>query len=168
MQVGNDRNPWFALQVHTRRENTVADLLRFRGCDPFLPLHMERRRWSDRIKKVEAPLFPGYLFCRLSDRNQAAALFTYGVIRILGPATCRYRLKRTRWRDTRRSLLPLKNSTPTTTQRATERLATPFALCQASYARRPLTGRSFPLGNRPARPSAAPAHRFTEAGSVTG
>ncbi len=84
MQVGNDRNPWFALQVHARREKTVADLLRFRGCDPFLPLHMERRRWSDRVKKVEAPLFPGYLFCRLSDRNQAAALFTHGVIRILG------------------------------------------------------------------------------------
>ena len=84
MQVGSDRNPWFALQVHTRRERTVADLLRFRGCDPFLPLYMERRRWSDRMKKVEAPLFPGYLFCRLSDRSQAAALFTHGVIRILG------------------------------------------------------------------------------------
>ena len=84
MQVGNDRNPWFALQVHTRREKTVADLLRFRGCDPFLPLHLERKRWSDRMKRVKTPLFPGYLFCRLSDRNQGFALFTPGVIRIIG------------------------------------------------------------------------------------
>ena len=84
MQLGNDRNPWFALQVHMRREKAVADLLRFQGCEPFLPLHTERKRWSDRMKRVKTPLFPGYLFCRLSDRSQATAIFTPGVVRIIG------------------------------------------------------------------------------------
>ncbi len=76
--------PWFALQVHTKHELSVADFLRSRGYDPFVPVYPCRKRWSDRIKVVDAPLFPGYMFCRLNLRYRLPALMTPGVIRIVG------------------------------------------------------------------------------------
>jgi transcriptional antiterminator RfaH len=62
----------------------VANFLSGRGYEPFVPLYQSRRRWSDRIKIVEAPLFPGYLFCRFDIDNRLPVLTTPGVIRIVG------------------------------------------------------------------------------------
>jgi transcription antitermination factor NusG len=61
---------WYALRVQTRRANAAAAALRGKGFEEFLPVYSCRRRWSDREKIVELPLFPGYIFCRidLSDR----------------------------------------------------------------------------------------------------
>jgi transcription antitermination factor NusG len=42
------------------------------------------RRWSDRVKEVEVPLFPGYLFCRMNPHNRLPVLTTPGVIQIVG------------------------------------------------------------------------------------
>lgn len=56
---------WFVIQVRPRYEKIVASVLRAKGYEEFLPLHTARRRWSDRTKELEVPLFPGYLFCRL-------------------------------------------------------------------------------------------------------
>jgi hypothetical protein len=50
--------PWFALQVRARFEQGVADHLDGKGYELFLPLYKCRKRWSDRVKEVEAPLFP--------------------------------------------------------------------------------------------------------------
>lgn len=76
--------PWFALQVRTRQETGVADQLSGQGYERFLPLYKVRKRWSDRIKEVEAPLFPGYLFCRFNPHDRLPILKTPGVIQIVG------------------------------------------------------------------------------------
>lgn len=76
--------PWFALQVRTKQELGVANFLRCRGYDPFVPLYRCRKPWSDRMKVVDAPLFPGYMFCRLNLHNRLPALMAPGVIRIVG------------------------------------------------------------------------------------
>jgi transcription antitermination factor NusG len=76
--------PWFALQVRTKHELSVANLLRGIGYAPFVPLYQCRKRWSDRIKVVDAPLFPGYLFCRLNLQNRLPVLMTPGVTQIVG------------------------------------------------------------------------------------
>ena len=60
----HDAGEWFAIQVWTGRESATADHLRSRGYAVFVPRHVERRRWSDRLKCVERPTFPGYAFCR--------------------------------------------------------------------------------------------------------
>ncbi len=76
--------PWFALQVRTQYERGVAEFLRGSGYEWFLPLYKCRKRWSDRIKEVEIPLFPGYLFCRFDPVNRLPILKTPGVIQIVG------------------------------------------------------------------------------------
>ncbi len=75
---------WFALQVWTGREEPCAVQLRARGYDVFLPRYWERRRWSDRIKRIERAMFAGYLFCRMTPLVVAKAIATPGVLRILG------------------------------------------------------------------------------------
>jgi transcription antitermination factor NusG len=76
--------PWFALQVRTRHEAGVADYLQGKGYEYFLPIYKARRRWSDRTKQVNAPLFPGYLFCRFNPQNRLPILKTPGVTQIVG------------------------------------------------------------------------------------
>src|SRR5438477_6730155 len=76
--------PWFAIQVRAKHEAGVAEFLRSRGYDPFLPIHQSRKVWSDRIKVVDSPLFPGYMFCRLNVEDRMPILTAPGVIRIVG------------------------------------------------------------------------------------
>jgi transcription antitermination factor NusG len=76
--------PWFALQVRARHEIGIADYLSNKGYEQFLPLYKCRKRWSDRIKEVDLPLFPGYLFCRFNPQNRLPILKTPGVVRIVG------------------------------------------------------------------------------------
>src|SRR5271155_1067735 len=76
--------PWFALQVRTRQEAGVAQQLSGQGYERFLPLYRLRKRWSDRIKELDAPLFPGYLFCRFNPQDRLPILKTPGVMQIVG------------------------------------------------------------------------------------
>ena len=76
--------PWFALQIRMRHEANVADHLQGKGYEWFLPLYKARRRWSDRVKEVSSPLFPGYLFCRFNPYDRLPILKTPGVTQIVG------------------------------------------------------------------------------------
>ena len=78
------RYPWFALQIRMRHEANVADHLQGKGYEWFLPLYKARRRWSDRVKEVNSPLFPGYLFCRFNPHHRLPILKTPGVTQIVG------------------------------------------------------------------------------------
>jgi transcriptional antiterminator NusG len=77
-------NNWFALQVRSRWESKTSGLLSAKGFETLLPQYTTKRRWSDRCKVVEAPLFPGYLFCRFSVHNRLPVLITPGVISVVG------------------------------------------------------------------------------------
>jgi transcription antitermination factor NusG len=58
--------------------------LRGKGYEWFLPLYTFRKRWSDRVKEIESPLFPGYLFCRFNPQDRLPILKTPGVTQIVG------------------------------------------------------------------------------------
>lgn len=75
---------WFALQVRSRWEGTTAGLLRGKGLETLLPTYTTMRKWSDRFKVVESPLFPGYVFCRFDVHNRLPVLITPGVISVVG------------------------------------------------------------------------------------
>jgi transcription antitermination factor NusG len=52
--------------------------------ESFVPLYLARRRWSDRIKELELPLFAGYVFCRFGGGERAKVLATPGVTSVVG------------------------------------------------------------------------------------
>lgn len=84
MTTASQRFSWFALQVRTRHEPGVAGFLESKGYEIFLPLYTCRKRWSDRVKNVESPLFPGYLFSRFDSQDRLSILTTPGVIQVVG------------------------------------------------------------------------------------
>jgi transcription antitermination factor NusG len=77
-------HPWYVLRVKTNREKSTAYLLRQKGYIDFLPLHTQSRRWSDRLKEMQLPLFPGYVFCRFDPRHRLPILTTPGVLHAVG------------------------------------------------------------------------------------
>src|SRR4029079_14220602 len=75
---------WYALKVRPRFERVAVAHLRSRGYEPFLPTYISKRQWSDRIKSLELPLFPGYLFCQLDLNSRLPILTVPGVNFIVG------------------------------------------------------------------------------------
>lgn len=77
-------SPWFAIAVRTRWERSVERSVSRRGYESLVPVCVERRRWSDRWKDIETPLFPGYVFSRLDTQNRLPILTAPGVLYIVG------------------------------------------------------------------------------------
>ena len=55
---------WYVMYTTSRSEKKVAKRLKEEGWEVYLPLVTELRQWSDRKKKVERPLFNGYVFVK--------------------------------------------------------------------------------------------------------
>jgi len=75
---------WYALHVRPRFENAVETQLGGKGYEVFLPTYVSKRRWSDRVKTIVKPLFPGYVFCRFNVGTRLPILTTPGVNSIVG------------------------------------------------------------------------------------
>ena len=77
---------WYALYTIVRHEKTVNSLLSNKNIETFLPLREVFTQWKDRRKKVQLPLFPGYIFVRIFEKDTRSILNilnTKGVVRIL-------------------------------------------------------------------------------------
>jgi transcription antitermination factor NusG len=70
---------WYALVVKPNHEKAVLAHLKAADFEASLALYRARRRWSDRIKEVTLPLFPGYVFCHFSYEGRLAVLRIPGV-----------------------------------------------------------------------------------------
>lgn len=77
---------WYAAQTRSRHERLVAYHLEARKIDQYLPTITETHVWSDRRKRVEVPLFPGYVFVHINATNERRVeiLKTPGVVRFVG------------------------------------------------------------------------------------
>ena len=75
--------PWFAIRVRARAEQLVGTALSGRGYEIFLPTYLEVRRYASCVKKIDAALFTGYLFCRLNVNRRLPVLSTSGVLHIV-------------------------------------------------------------------------------------
>ncbi len=84
MGMRNQQWPWFAILARTGREKNATLLLENAGYECYLPVIKFTRQWSDRLKEIELPLFPGYLFCRMNPHNRLPVLTTPGVMQIVG------------------------------------------------------------------------------------
>jgi len=84
--INQEPAQWYAVQTRARSEKVIAERLQEQGLNTFLPLITEVRRWSDRKKKIELPLFSCYVFVKLrvSDDDQRLRVYrTNGVFRIV-------------------------------------------------------------------------------------
>jgi transcription antitermination factor NusG len=86
-QVETEGESWFAIETRYRFEKKAATALGEKGVETFLPMRREVRRWSDRRKSIEVPLFPGYVFVRTdgSRMTKLCVLQTEGVMGFVGP-----------------------------------------------------------------------------------
>jgi transcription antitermination factor NusG len=75
---------WYALRVKPQHERTVSYALQKRGIDRYVPLYKSLRRWADSFKELELPIFPGYLFCRLTTSDMPGVLATPAVYQLVG------------------------------------------------------------------------------------
>ena len=75
---------WYALYVKSRHEKSVHSELQQKGIESSLPLMTVTRQWSDRRKKVEVPLFRGYVFVKIDIKNEKfPVLTTSGVVKFV-------------------------------------------------------------------------------------
>ena len=74
---------WYAVRVRSNYESNVSTLLEHKGVEKFLPTYQSRRKWADRIKTLDLPLFPGYVFCRIPMEERNLVLTTGGVVNIV-------------------------------------------------------------------------------------
>ncbi len=71
---------WLAVYTRPRWEKKVNQLLTEKGLESYCPLNKVRRKWSDRVKTVEEPLFKSYVFVKVSDEDRSAVRMTSGAI----------------------------------------------------------------------------------------
>jgi transcriptional antiterminator NusG len=77
---------WYAVRTRSRHEKRVRDELGGRpSVEVFLPLYHRWSWWGDRMKQVDAPLFPGYCFAQFRYTDRLVVLKAFGVIDLVGP-----------------------------------------------------------------------------------
>jgi transcription antitermination factor NusG len=74
---------WYALRVRSNFEQTTSTFLTANGQEAFLPTYRERRRWSDRMKDVDVPLFRGYVFCHMDITRRQAIVQAPGFLNVV-------------------------------------------------------------------------------------
>lgn len=70
--------------MKSRWEGCTALFLSGKGYETFLPEYRLTRRWGSKTRKVSAPLFPGYIFCRFDPQKRLPILVTPGVVSVVG------------------------------------------------------------------------------------
>ena len=71
---------WLAVYSRPRWEKKVTQLLKEKRFECYCPLNKVRRKWSDRVKLVEEPLFKSYVFIKVTDEDRTAVRMTPGVV----------------------------------------------------------------------------------------
>ncbi|KKN04413.1 hypothetical protein LCGC14_1097740 [marine sediment metagenome] len=79
----NGQMNWYVLIVKFRREIQIAQNLERMGIETFCPTIFETRRWSDRKKRIEVPLFKSYVFVRLEEIRRNEVFVVGGIVRYL-------------------------------------------------------------------------------------
>ena len=81
---------WYAIYTQTSRERMARDQIRQLDIEAFLPSYTRLSRWGVRgdVVKVEAPLFPGYMFARFDAASDLGLVKRAGgVSQVIGPGS---------------------------------------------------------------------------------
>jgi transcription antitermination factor NusG len=76
----SEKKNWYAIYTKPRWEKKVNNILLEKGLESYCPLNKVERKWSDRMKTVEEPLFKSYVFVRVNQEEQSKVRMTNGVV----------------------------------------------------------------------------------------
>jgi transcription antitermination factor NusG len=74
------RKNWYVIYTKPRWEKKVYSLLIDKQIEAYCPLNRVRRKWSDRIKWVEEPLFKSYVFVKVTEESLSGVRLINGVV----------------------------------------------------------------------------------------
>ena len=84
IQKSKTSNAWHVLYVRSKHEKSIHDTLQEKGIKSSLPVITVHRQWSDRKKKIQIPLFRGYVFVYIDFKKQRLdVLHTDGVVKFI-------------------------------------------------------------------------------------
>lgn len=78
--MSNTEKQWYALYTKPRWEKKVYKGLSQKGIEAYCPLNKVKRKWSDRMKTIEEPLFKSYVFVKTSELEKTEVRFVDGVL----------------------------------------------------------------------------------------
>jgi transcription antitermination factor NusG len=80
-QLNNKVKNWFALYTKPRHEFKALEQIRALSVEVYLPTIIVKKKWSDRKKKIEEPLFRGYLFIYAGEAERIISMQQPAIIR---------------------------------------------------------------------------------------
>jgi transcription antitermination factor NusG len=81
MSVG--KKNWYAVYTKSRCEKKVHSLFEESGWEAYCPLNRIKKKWSDRVKWVEEPLFKSYVFVKIAEDEKGRVREVSGVVNFL-------------------------------------------------------------------------------------
>ncbi len=72
---------WLAVYTRSRYEKKLLKQLEIMGLECYLPLRVQKKQWSDRVKTIEEPLLRSYLFVKVSNKEYYNVLNAVGAVR---------------------------------------------------------------------------------------
>lgn len=79
----SEKKKWYAIYTRPRWEKKVHQLLVDKGIESYCPLNKVKRQWSDRVKKIDEPLFKSYVFVRVLEEEKTSVRMTNGVVNFI-------------------------------------------------------------------------------------
>ena len=79
----NKSTKWIVAYTKPKHEKVVRDELVKNKFEVYLPLLRKRKKWSDRKKWVEFPLFRSYLFIKTDPKHSIQISKINGVVRLV-------------------------------------------------------------------------------------
>lgn len=76
----SETKKWHAVYTKPRWEKKIFALLEQRGLNVYCPLNKVRRKWSDRYKVINEPLFKSYVFVYVNSEEMKAVRMVPGVV----------------------------------------------------------------------------------------
>ena len=76
----NEVKKWLAVYTKPRWEKKVDSILLRKGINSWCPLQRVEKKWSDRKKIIDEPLFRSYVFVNIAETERLTVLQTEGVL----------------------------------------------------------------------------------------
>lgn len=74
---------WYVVYTFPNCERKIYNELSRRDITAFLPTRKTIRQWHDRVKSIEVPLFPNYVFVQVPHREIWSVLAVNGIVRFV-------------------------------------------------------------------------------------